>query len=643
MSSLQCYVAALNENDRSILEGAKKVLITLCENIVKNPTIEKYRRVRLNNVTISEKLLPAAGAMECLFEVGFVEKDDHLLLPPNATLSKVEELCRLLSTPNVSNKPEDIKNTPDTENVLPPTTDRGAVPKMLLNVQEHKFIQRIQGYFRDVLKYDNLSLQKEARSLVPLTELTLKAINKLRLFQREIKSSTNGIQHGNWEEITLDDLIFVELLHWFKEDFFTWVDSPPCNKCLSKCNFDRVVKSSRRDVSRIEIHKCNACGLEVEFPRYTDPAPLLKHRRGRCGEWANTFSLICRSLGYDVRLVYDETDHVWTEVWSVSAGKWIHADPCENVLNRPLMYERGWGKKLTYVIACSQDEVQDVTWRYTRDPSSILKRRNLCSENNLIGLIRRLNEERQNSPGYSAARRKFVTKRSLMELVEMLPPPPGKVKPFPGEDEEFEGRTSGSLAWRLARGEVQEKKHESHQWVIPVEADTFRLTYSTPSDTYEVSVNNGTLLDRRTGALEGTDMYSGVHRKVEEDWRMAYLSRSPGVDVGTIKWTILTTDWIASINSIELKAVTATFNENAMIKWTLELYIGDKQLNALSINDSTVLRFTESEHKVDKIILTATLSGGHGDLAWQHAQLFRQDLASKDHAMTITIKINKDS
>jgi peptide-N4-(N-acetyl-beta-glucosaminyl)asparagine amidase len=31
----------------------------------------------------------------------------------------------------------------------------------------------------------------------------------------------------------------------------------------------------------------------------------------------------------------DWTDHVWAEVWSDALGRWLHADPCENVLDRP--------------------------------------------------------------------------------------------------------------------------------------------------------------------------------------------------------------------------------------------------------------------------------------------------------------------
>ena len=81
----------------------------------------------------------------------------------------------------------------------------------------------------------------------------------------------------------------------------------------------------------------------------------------RCGEWAHCFLLCLRAAGYDARHVQDWADHVWTEYYSPVLGRWVHVDACEAAWDTPLLYEQGWGKQESYVVAVARDGVVDVT------------------------------------------------------------------------------------------------------------------------------------------------------------------------------------------------------------------------------------------------------------------------------------------
>ena len=195
------------------------------------------------------------------------------------------------------------------------------------------------------------------------------------------------------------------------------------------------------------LQRCSKCNQITRFPRYNHPSKLLDTHKGRCGEWANCFTLCLRALNFDARYVLDWTDHVWSEVYSKSQKRWLHIDPCEAALDKPLIYEHGWGKKLSYVIAFSHEEIIDVTWRYSSKHQEVLSRRNECNEIWLVKLLSRMTNYRQQS--FTNERKLELELRYVTELVEFFSPKIIKE----GEDI---GRQSGSLQWRLDRGEIGE-------------------------------------------------------------------------------------------------------------------------------------------------------------------------------------------
>ena len=233
------------------------------------------------------------------------------------------------------------------------------------------------------------------------------------------------------------------------------ISSRPCNEGMAPPSDEEKAHGA----GRVENYRCPQCSTMTRYPRYNDAKKLLETKTGRCGEWANAFTLCARTMGYEARWVLDWTDHVWTECWSevghaafnassssplllsssppplscplllfsplllsfplpsfpplppsivsspplVSSsaptlpssssprthtnqncgryghpterfvcavqpwskaqGRWLHCDSCEDTCDKPLLYEQGWGKKLSYVVAFGKDGVVDVTWR----------------------------------------------------------------------------------------------------------------------------------------------------------------------------------------------------------------------------------------------------------------------------------------
>lgn len=248
--------------------------------------------------------------------------------------------------------------------------------------------------------------------------------------------------------------LLVHLTAWFKHEFFTWVDTLACGQCGSTSTqngglINPTEAEMRHGAGRVEAHRCSVCGFTSRFPRYNDPAKLLDTRRGRCGEWANCFALCVRAAGFEIRFIHDVSDHVWVEVFSEDLDRWVCVDPCENQIDKPLLYTEGWGKMLTYVFAFHRCHSRDVTLRYVRDPKAILaNRRAQPPAYHARTLDALISTENARIMGAADELDLVVwTDRLAMETVELYTP---RTKDTATA---LPGRATGSVEWRVARGE----------------------------------------------------------------------------------------------------------------------------------------------------------------------------------------------
>lgn len=63
----------IQENSKSVSEEALRLLNKIAENILKDPSNLKLRRLQKNNATVSKKILSVSSALQCLKLMGFEE------------------------------------------------------------------------------------------------------------------------------------------------------------------------------------------------------------------------------------------------------------------------------------------------------------------------------------------------------------------------------------------------------------------------------------------------------------------------------------------------------------------------------------------------------------------------------------------
>lgn len=169
---------------------------------------------------------------------------------------------------------------------------------------------------------------------------------------------------------TKDHQLVRVVVNWLANSFFQFSPDPVCHLCSEKTIFVGYQTPTQSEVEEglqtAEKYQCVSCEAISRQLRTKNIQYLIQNPSGKADEASLLLYTALKSLKFSVRIVVNlDTNHTWVEFFSASLKRYIQADPIEQIVDEPLVYEKWWQHPHSRVVAIGVYECKDVTLKYT--------------------------------------------------------------------------------------------------------------------------------------------------------------------------------------------------------------------------------------------------------------------------------------